>query len=179
MMNEQNTGLMVIDVQGKLAQVVENSHAICQNIETLIQGCQILKLPIVWLEHQPEKLGSSIPSISTLLGSEQPIYKSTFSACANDIVIDELNKHNRQNWLVCGIETHICVYQTVMGLIDSQLTPHLVVDATSSRNNNNKHIAIQKLQQMQVSITSLEMCLYELLFDSNRDEFRDILKLIK
>lgn len=176
---EHNSGLIIVDVQGKLASLVKQSDSVVHNIAALIQGCKLLRIPILWLEQQPKKLGSTVEPIAHYLTGLTPIEKSTFSAFQQPEFETQLRTLNKPNWLVCGIETHICVYQTVQDMLSHNYNIHVVTDAVSSRTTDNKEIAIQKMTRLGAQLTSVEMALYELLKDSDREEFKHILKLIK
>ena len=94
-------------------------------------------------------------------------------------IYKKLREANINTWLICGIETHICVYQTALSLVSLDLDVEIVTDCVSSRLVSNKNLAITKLASKGVGITSLEMCLYELVGDCRIAEFKDILSLIK
>jgi nicotinamidase-related amidase len=179
MLNKQNTGLIVTDVQGELARLVDDSDALIRNCEKLIKGVQALGLPIILLEQNPDKLGATVSKISTLLVDQSPISKFTFDACEAPEFMSAINNANVDNWLICGIETHICVYQTALHLRQSGYKVQLVCDCVSSRTLANKHLAINKLIDRGVDMTGLEMCLYELVKDCRATEFKEILGLIR
>ncbi len=114
----ENTVLLVIDIQGKLATMMHGSDALFSSVSTLIQGMKAMEVPILWMEQLPDKLGSSIPEVSDLLGPEiTPISKHTFSCCGNPEFMDQFNAINRKQVLLAGIESHICVYQNGMELL--------------------------------------------------------------
>lgn len=179
MLNQETTGLIIVDVQGKLARMVHESEVLLSNIQALVQGGQILNLPIVWLEQHPQGLGQTVPELSELLKGYQPLEKTTFDACENNDFVKVIAKSGVQQWLICGIEAHICVYQTASGLLARGYEVEVVVDCVSSRTKANVDLALKKLQPKGVSLTSLEMCLYELVKDARKDEFKRILSLIK
>lgn len=179
MLDRDNTGLIIVDVQGKLASLVDESEALIKNCVTLIQGAQILDLPIVWLEQNPTKLGVTVEAISQPLQGASPISKYTFDACLQPQFIQAIRSANVGTWLVCGIEAHICVYQTVLSLSQRDYDVQLVTDCVSSRNPQHKQLSISKLQHKGIDITCVEMCLYELVKDCRSDEFKQILQLIK
>jgi len=179
MLNKDNTGLIVVDIQGKLARLVHDSHVFIANCEKLIQGAQALGLPIICLEQNPEKLGSSVDEISLLLNRSEPISKFTFNACTEAKFVNAVGAENVNTWLVCGIETHICVYQTVMGLSDLGYKVQLVSDCVSSRTLANKQLGINQLIKKGIDITGVEMCLYELVKDCRAPEFKKILDLVR
>jgi len=179
MINDKDTGLILIDVQGKLARMVFESEELIANIEKLIKGCKVLGIPIIWLEQYPEGLGKTIPELSKLLTNQSPIEKRFFNALEEKEVENEIIKLNKNNWLVCGIEAHICVYQTVMALLAKKFQVEVVADCISSRKKTSIDIALNKLREKGAGITNVEMCLYELLKDSKRDEFKKVLAFIK
>ncbi|WP_281232792.1 hydrolase [Flavobacterium gelatinilyticum] len=179
MLIQENTGLLVIDVQGKLAQIVHNSEKLAVNLEKLIMGCQILSIPIIWAEQNPKGLGGTIPQIEKLLREQQPVEKYSFNAFDDEIFKQAVIDSGRKQWLICGIEAHICVYQTAMGLLSNNFEVEIVTDCVSSRSKENMDTALQKLQNKGASLTTIEMCLYELVKDSRREIFKEILTLIK
>lgn len=179
MLLKESTGLIVVDIQGKLARLVHDSDALISNCAKLIKGAKALNLPIITLEQNPEKLGSTVDELSCLLSETPHISKFTFDACEEPDFINEIHTANVDTWLICGIEAHICVYQTALHLKQSGLKVQLVIDCVSSREKINKDLAINKLINRGLDISGLEMCLYELVKDCRADEFKKILNLIK
>ena len=179
MLARENTGLVVIDIQGKLASLVHDSDALIANCAKLIQGAQVLGLPIVWLEQNPDKLGATVEPLKQLLEGSAPISKFTFNGGGEPEFVKAIRQANVDSWLICGIEAHICVYQTALALAQRDYDVHLVTDCISSRLEQNKQLSVRKLLNKGIDITCLEMCLYELVKDCRSDEFRSILKLIK
>lgn len=170
---------MVVDVQGKLARIVQDSDAVIRNISLLIQGARILELPIIWLEQNPDRLGPTVEELQPVLQPGCPIPKMTFDGCGAPDCVRAIRESGRTQWLICGIETHICVYQTAMSLLGMGHKVELVTDCVSSRSQANTDLAVAKMAGNGVGMTSLEMCLYELLGDCRAQEFKDILRLIK
>lgn len=179
MLKKQSTGLIVVDIQGKLAHIVDDSERLLSNSKKLILGAQVLDLPIIWLEQNPAKLGATDDSLAQVMTSLTPITKFTFNACNEPQFIDAVKQTGITDWLICGIEAHICVYQTARGLLKLGHKVHLVSDCISSRSVENKKLAITKMAELGVEISGLEMCLYELVKDCRNEEFRPILHLIK
>ncbi|MDH5926039.1 hydrolase [Vibrio lentus] len=179
MLNRSNTGLVVVDVQGKLARLVDESDTLISNCGKLIKGAQVLGLPIVSLEQNPEKLGATVDELNDLLSDAKPIPKFTFNACDKPKFVEAVQDKGVDSWLVCGIESHICVYQTAMGLLDLGYKVQVVGDCISSRTALNKKLAISRLQDAGIQITGLEMSLYELVKDCRAPEFKSILSLIR
>ncbi|REG84304.1 isochorismatase family protein [Marinomonas pollencensis] len=180
MLVKETTGLIVVDIQGKLARQVYDSEFFICHCEKLIKAAQTLALPIIYLEQNPDKLGSTIEEIHSLLAPLAPIEKFTFNACEDAKFVEAVQAESQvTTWLVCGIETHICVYQTAIGLLDRGYGVHLVSDCVASRTQANKQLGITALMNKGAAITGLEMCLYELVKDSRAPEFRSLLGLIR
>lgn len=179
MLTMENTGVIVIDIQGKLARLVDDSDSLLANCEKLIKGAQSLELPLLFLEQNADKLGETVDELSHLMMNFNPISKFTFNACEAPDFLKAVRAENVDTWLICGIEAHICVYQTVVGLAELGYNVQLVSDCVSSRTATNKQLAISRLAQKGIEITGLEMCLYELVKDCRAPEFKTILKLIK
>lgn len=173
------TGLLVVDIQGKLARLVEGSEALITNTQRLVQGARALGLPVVWLEQNPDKLGATVPELQGLQAGSLVLSKFSFGALGEPTVAAALTQTGVNHWLVCGIETHICVYQTVLGLLANGCEVSLVVDAVSSRTPANRELAIGKLAARGAELTSVEMCLYELLGNCRHPAFRQVLALVR
>ncbi|WP_180839308.1 isochorismatase family protein [Vibrio parahaemolyticus] len=180
MLSKGNTGLIVVDVQGKLATLMHESDALIENITKLVKGAKALDLPILWLEQNPERLGPTAEPIREVLESTHlPITKYTFDGCKEATFNVAVENAKVDTWLVCGIESHICVYQTAVSLRQSGYRVELVTDCVSSRTAANKALALAKLTANGVVLTGLEMCLYEMVEDCRAPEFKEILVLIK
>lgn len=179
MLTQENTGLILIDVQGKLARIVHENEKLVLNLEKLIKGCKIFSIPIIWAEQNPKGLGATLPELSKLMEDQKPLEKYTFNAFENENFRNAIIDSGRKKWLICGIEAHICVYQTAMGLLSNNFEIEIVTDCVSSRSKENIAVALKKLENKGANITTVEMCLYELVKDSRRDVFKEILTLIK
>ncbi len=179
MLARETTALIVIDVQGKLAHSVQNKLDLLQNIQTCIRGMQLLEVPIIWIEQYPQGLGTTVPEIAELLPDQQPLTKTTFSCCGSEGITRELQRLGRQQLLVCGIEAHVCVYQSVMDLLDRGYQVEVIADAVSSRSQQNREIGVQKMLAAGAGISSTEMCLFELTGDAQSAIFKSLLPLIK
>jgi nicotinamidase-related amidase len=156
MLQKENTVLVVIDIQGKLAQLMHQKEAVYQNVNRLIEGAKVLDMPIIWTEQYPEGLGGTIPAVAATLEGVRPIPKMTFSCCQNDEFQIALKASGRQQILITGIETHICVYQTTIELLEAGYEVEVVADAVSSRTPENKKIGLDKMQRAGAGITGTE-----------------------
>lgn len=179
MISVENTALIVVDVQGKLAEIVHESEFVLGQIEKIIKGAQILNVPIVWIEQYPEGLGRTNEMLKRHLEDERYVTKRTFSACLEDDFMETIEQLNRKSFLVTGIETHVCVYQTVRDLLKHNYEVEIVLDAVSSRTELNRKIGIEKMKSLGASITSVEMALFELMETSKNPLFKQVLEIIK
>ena len=179
MLKKENTLLVVIDIQGKLAELMYEKDKLFASTCIMIKAFKILEIPILWVEQIPESLGKTIKEISSIMTDIKPISKFSFSCCGNDKFMKNLKIHNKKQILLTGIETHICVYQTAKDLVKLGYETQIVSDAVSSRIYENKKIGLKRMEQAGAKITSLEMALFEILKNAKADKFRDIIKLIK
>ncbi|MHC4537340.1 MAG: hydrolase [Planctomycetota bacterium] len=179
MLNIQNCCLVVVDVQGKLAQLMYDKQVLFKNIQILIKTAKILNIPILWCQQCPDALGPTIHEIAQLLIDSEPIDKSAFSCCGNEKFNIKLNESKRQQVLLCGIETHVCIYQTAVDLFTKGFSVDVIADAISSRTPENKQIAINRMAAEGINISCTEMALFELLKTAEHPQFKQIAKLIK
>ncbi len=173
------TSLVVIDVQGKLAQIMHDKDVLFKNISILIKGAKALDIPITWCQQVPNALGPTVPEIAELLTGLEPIDKSAFSCCGCEAFNEAVNSLGRGQVILCGIETHVCVYQTAMDLQRKGYQVAVIADAVSSRTFENKHIALARMGNMGITVLSTEMVLFELLRTAEHEKFREIAKLVK
>jgi nicotinamidase-related amidase len=179
MLTTENTILVVIDFQGNLAQAMADRLSLFENAGKLIQGTQIFDIPLIATEQIPDKLGPTIPEIASLFRGISPIAKESFSCCQNEVFLQTLMKTGRQQILLAGIETHICVYQTAIDLLSADYSVHIVSDAVSSRTSRNHEIGLQLIRDAGGTLTSSETVLFELLKTASHEKFKDIFKIVK
>ena len=180
MLNITNTALLIIDVQERLVPVMLDKEKLLDNLQRLIKGAKVLGLPIIYTEQVPEKLGPTLPEIADLLaGDTNPISKSSFSCYGCSPFVQHLEKLGRTQVLVAGIETHVCVYQTAIDLLEQGYQVQLVTDAVSSRTAENRQLAIDRMKAAGASLTSTEMALFELLRVAEGDKFRQVSRIVK
>jgi len=173
------TSLIVVDVQDKLVELVYDKETLFKNIEILIQSAQILDIPVVWCQQRPDVLGATIPQIAKLLEGIEPIDKATFSCFAHQPFADKLKSLNRSQILLCGVETHICIYQTAVDLVGAGYSVDVIADAVSSRTEENKKNGLKKIEKVGANVSSTEMALFELLKSAKHPQFKQVVKLVK
>jgi len=171
--------LVVVDVQGKLAQVMPDREALLKNIRILIRSAQAMDIPILWCQQVPQALGPTVPEIAELLTGAEPIDKSSFSCCGEPRFVERLEALDRKQVVLCGIETHVCIYQTGFDLIAQDYRVTVVADAVSSRTVENKQIGLDRLAAGGAAVACTEMVLFELLRTAGHPHFRDLAKLVR
>ena len=179
MLDASKSALLVIDVQGKLAQLMHDKERVFENIQRMVKGARALELPIIWTEQYPEGLGLTIPEIAQLLVDQKPVIKNTFSCFGNDEFAAHLQELGRKQILLTGIETHVCVYQTAADLTQKDFRVEVIVDAVSSRTPENKQIGLDRMKDMGVWWNTTEMALFELLRIAEGKKFKEILRIVK
>jgi nicotinamidase-related amidase len=179
MLDEKDCCLVVVDVQGKLAGLMHDKDNLFKNIRILIQSAKILDIPILWCQQVPAALGPTVPEIAELLGGCEPVNKSSFSCCGCEEFNNKLEELGRKQVLLCGIETHVCVYQTAVDLIERDYEVDVIADAVSSRTLENKQIGLNRIAEEGARLSSTELALFEILRTADHPQFRQIAKLVK
>jgi nicotinamidase-related amidase len=179
MLTSANAVLVIVDVQGRLAQLMADKETLFINLQRMIRSARALSIPILWVEQNPAKLGPTIDEVADLLPELEPIAKTSFSCAGNREFMAVLKQRSRKQVLVVGIEAHVCVYQTAVDLAAAGYAVEVVEDAISSRSAANKAVALRRMAASGVGLTSTEMALFELMGDCEHPAFRDIQAIIK
>ncbi|MFA5689211.1 MAG: hydrolase [Kiritimatiellales bacterium] len=178
MLKRDDTVLIFIDVQGKLAELTDHSGALFNNLRRLLAGMRALDIPVIFTEQLPDKLGATRAEFQEFI-SIPPVVKSSFSCCGEPEFVKALTALKRNQVILCGIEAHICVYQTARELLNEGFAVQVVTDAVSSRDPANKALALRRLEMEGAALTGVEMLLYELLGSAKAPEFKIILQIVK
>ncbi len=179
MLTQENSALLLIDVQEKLIRAMYEKEILQDNVVRLVKGAQILGIPILWSEQNPKGLGETVPEVKDLLTDFKPVAKFSFSCCGELDFVRQLEASGKKTALVCGMESHVCVYQTVADLLKSGYEVEVVADAVSSRTLENKQIGLEKSRLMGAQITSVETALFELMRTAGHQKFKEIQKIVK
>jgi len=177
--NRENTIGLVIDMQERLLPAMEENEVLLQNCLTLIQGLQELGLPILATQQYTKGLGETVEPIRSVIKDFKAIEKKDFSCCDEAEFARELEKTNRMNVVICGIESHVCVLQTAIDLKEAGLTPVVVMDCVSSRSYDNVDLAAERFRHEGIMMTSYESILFELTRTAKSPEFKAISNLVK
>jgi len=175
----ERTGLLVVDVQERLLPHIHGGAAVADRCRCLISGCRELGLPIVVTEQNPGKLGSTVPTVAGALPEQAPVYDKTRFSAMIEPVRAHLQGWGRDTVLVCGIETHVCVLQSVLDLVAAGYRAAVVADAVGSRRPTDHETALVRMASAHVLTATVEMALLEMVGDARDQSFRRILPLIK
>ena len=185
-MQHQNTliltesALTIIDMQEAFRTKIPDFSEVAERIAIMVNAAKLLELPIIVTEQYPKGLGHTAKEILEVLpDATQVIEKTTFSSCGVRPFQAQLSEHGAKQVIVCGIEAHICVNQTVHDLIASGLQVHLLADCITSRKKENKQIALRKMELSGALPSSVEMAVFELMRDAKHEQFKAIQGLIK
>ena len=170
-LDRDRTALVVVDVQEAFRPAVQNFDTVVENTRRLMEGAKILGIPTIVTEQYPKGLGHTVAE----LGDVDAVEKSCFSAAR----ADGFDLDGRDQALVCGIETHVCVSQTAHDLLERGVEVHVASDAVTSRTAPNKHVGLHKMEQSGAIVTSVETALFELLGAAGTDEFKQVQGLVK
>lgn len=175
----ENSLLVVVDVQGKLASLMIDRENLYKNIAAVIEAANVLSMPIFYTEQAPEKIGGTIPEIAKHFKKAKHFTKKTFSCCGEEDFLAALKASGRKNIILAGIETHVCVYQTARDLLAKKYHVYAVADAIASRKPTDKHFGLNRMQQLGAQLVCVEMLLTELIATSAHPKFKEILNLIR
>ncbi len=180
-LDRNRTQAMIVDVQEKFYPHIHEIDQTTDRIVILVQGLQALGIPVMLNEQYPKGLGKTLTSISDVLTEENAkvFEKSAFSVCDSEESWQHVQSLNRDIVILCGIETHVCVQQTALDLLDKGMQPVLIADAVSSRHLFEKQTGIERMRDAGVIITSVEGILFELCQSSKNPAFKTISNLVK
>jgi len=170
---------LVVDIQERLLPHIHAHDALTARCAMLIRGLRILDVPILVTEQYVKGLGPTVPAIAEALETFTPYEKISFSCCGDGVFESHLVSHARHQIIVMGIEAHVCVQQTVLDLLASGNQVVVVEDCVSSRNANDKRVAIDRMRQAGAVITTAEAILFELLRQAGTETFKRISALVK
>jgi len=178
-LDKNTTALVIVDIQERLAAVMKMKDAVVSNCLHLIELAKMLDIPIVLTEQYPKGIGQTVEPIRKALPEYRPIEKLTFSCCDEPSFPDAIRKLNKKTLVVTGMETHICILQTSIGLLRDGFNVHLVKDAVCSRTKENWKVACEFMRDAGAVITCTETVLFQLLQIAGTEEFKAISKRIK
>lgn len=178
-LQKEKSALLIIDVQERILPVIYNYELVLNNITKLIKGFKALNIPVYYTEQYPKGLGPTSKVILDELQGYQAYQKMTFSCSGAENLFEEFEKKNLSQIIVTGIESHVCVQQTVMDLLANNFQVNLVADSVSSRKITDYNIALDRMRKLGAEVTTTESVLFELLELCGTPEFKEISKIVK
>jgi nicotinamidase-related amidase len=179
MLSPHDTVLLIVDIQEKLVRAMHAREELVLSAQQLVRGASVLGVPILCTEQNPKGLGPTVPEIAAHMPAAPPISKFSFGCCASEDFMSALQATARRNVLIAGIETHVCVYQTALGLMAKGYRVEVVADACSSRTLQNKQTGLEKMRDAGAALTSVETALFELLRVAEGPLFKQVLNIVK
>jgi nicotinamidase-related amidase len=177
LMSRADTGLLVVDVQEKLMALIPGRRRIEWNIRRLIDAAKALGLPLAATEQYPQGLGGTVAELAALL---PPIpAKNEFSCGACPAIFEEFESRGVHKLLVCGIEAHVCIQQTVFDVLAAGLRAYIPVDAVASRSELDREVALRRMDSAGATLTTTEAALFEWCQTSAAPEFKQISRLVR
>ncbi len=176
-MSRSDSALLVVDVQEKLVPAIIASARIVWNMRRLIDGAKLLGLPVVASEQYPQGLGPTIPELASRL--EPRAAKVSFSCREAPQLFTELRQRNIEKLLVCGIETHVCIQQTVLDVLADGWRAYVAVDAVGSRHDLDHQTALRRMEASGAVLTTTEAALFEWCQTAAAPEFKQISRLVR
>lgn len=172
--------LLVVDIQEAFRSVMPDFDRLASRATTAVRGFQVLELPVFVTEQYPKGLGRTASEIRDVLPSDFGyIEKTAFSSCGAAALEDAFRKTGIKQVVVCGLETHVCVNQTVHDLLDRGFDVHLLTDCVASRSEHDKQAGLAKIFASGAVPSSIEMALFELMRDAKHEKFKEIQRLVK
>jgi nicotinamidase-related amidase len=176
---QDDSTLVVVDIQSLFRSLIHDMDLVLANSSRLARFFQTLKMPVVVTEHYSSKLGGTVEDLAAQITPWEPIEKITFSCAGNEDFLNRLQETGRRQVILCGIETHVCVYQTARDLLNKNYQVALAADAVSSRLALNRELGIDAMRDLGVQIMSTEMLMFEILKVALTDDFRAVSDILK
>ena len=180
MLKSEHCGLLIVDIQDRMMRVISGRDEVVGNTVLMMKTANVLKIPMVATTQYVKRIGEFLPGITAELGEVTPVDKLEFGCFENEAVLAALKSHKEvDTWICCGVETHICMYQTVLGGIREGYRMWIPADAVSSRTEKNYLTGLDRIRQIGGVVASTELIIYELLHKAGTPEFKSILPFLK
>ena len=170
---------LVVDIQERLFPAMFDHENLLARVLVLLEGLRLLGIPVLLTEQYPKGLGKTLEKVLDVLDSKGPVEKMSFSCCGEATFLARLNETHKKRVIICGIEAHVCVLQTVLDLLEAEFQPVVVADCISSRNPEDKMVALDRMRSEGAIITTGESILFELTEVAGTALFKQISRLVK
>lgn len=175
----RTSALFLCDMQEKFRTSIQYFNEVVFNSSRLLLASRIFEMPVICTEQYPKGLGRTVPELGIQEHGIVPVQKTRFSMCVPEVLENLKSNHSEVNTVVlCGIETHACIHETAMDLLEKGFGVHVVVDACSSRSLLDRKFAFERLSKAGASLNTCEGVILSLAKDSRHPKFREIQKII-
>lgn len=171
--------LVLIDLQSRLADVMSRRDAVVAAAVLLARCARVLGIPVLVTRQYPRGLGDTVPELLDAVSDAAVVDKVHFACPAEEAFREELQRSGKREVVLAGMETHICVLQTALALLEAGYEVHVVADATCSRRDADRDVALDRLRAAGVTVTVAESVIYEALGQAGTAEFRAVLEVVK
>ena len=178
-LRRDDVAVVLVDVQEKFVPMLFQRERMVRNCTLLIKAARVMGLPIVVAEQYPQGLGQTVPELREAMGRIKPIEKMTFSTFGCGEFASALEETERNQLLICGIESHVCVIQTVMDALERDYEVFVSMDAVTSRTQLNWEAGVRRVRSLGGILVTTEMAIFELLHTAEAPEFREVQGFIK
>ncbi|HDS30040.1 MAG TPA: isochorismatase family protein [Firmicutes bacterium] len=183
LLDNSRAALLIIDIQTVLLEHIWQKELLVRNTGYMIEIARIHSLPVILTEHNPDGLGHTDEKVVKMLNDAgigyQPLFKNIFSCCGHEDFVEAVKSTGRDQIIVTGMESHICVNQTALDLMNHGFQVHVVEDAVRARWENSHNLAIEKMRRAGAIICDWEMAAYELTYGAKTPQFKQLLALMK
>lgn len=178
-LNKEHTGLVIVDVQVKLMEVMRRRQSVIENLIRLLRLSRLFGLSVTLTEQYPRMMGTTLPEIKDVLPAYEPVEKMDFNCCTVEEFNYRLKSTGPKTIILTGVETHICILQTCITLLEKGYNVFVPQDAVDSRTEENWRVGLRLMKQAGAVITSTETVIFQLLERAGTKEFKEMLKIIK
>ena len=178
MYKTEDSLLIVVDCQERMMPAIHNNTELIERIATLIKGCRLLELPILTAQQYTKGLGDTVSDLKDALGEFEHIEKIAFSCMGEPNFVEKLEQAQRPNIIVCGVEAHVCVQQTVLDLLQDGYNVYVIADCIGSRKELDRLYSEHRMRETGAVLTTMESVLFELLISADNPKRKDISKLV-
>ncbi len=179
LIERERSCLLLIDLQERLISAMHEPAPVLKNARILATAAKRLEIPIIVSEQYPKGLGPTDAALARLVAPEQPLAKTAFSCATDPALAARLESSGRDQAVLVGLESHVCLLQTALGLPHLGLAPFVVADATTSRAPESRRLALERMARDGVEIVTTEMVLFEWLGRAATPEFKELSALIR
>ena len=177
----RNCALLVVDIQDRLMPVIDGREEVARNSALLLKAAAVLDMPVLATTQYVARIGELLPEIREELGGVVPLDKMEFDCFANQAIKEKAKELPKEinTLVICGVETHICIYQTVLGALKEGYKVWVPADAVSSRSQRNYQTGLDRIKEVGATIGNTEMIIYDLLHRAGTAEFKELLPFLK